>query len=109
MATSTAATVKYQSYSERFHNQSNNPTEEKLRGIMKLFATKLQPKQVDKQAAGIVKRVFVIAEVQHHAFLHLSVIGSKPMILVLHQPIMVVKPLGAGGPDNQLKIGRAHV
>jgi hypothetical protein len=57
---------------------------------------------MDKQATSVMKRVFATAKVQHHVFLHLSVISGKPTILVLHQPITVVKPLGAGGSDNLL-------
>ena len=102
MATNPAATVKYRSYGERFRDKSTHPTEEELKGIMKLFATKLHPKRTDKQAASVAMRVFATAEVQHHAFLHLSVIGGKPTISVLHRPITVVKPLGTGGPDDQL-------
>lgn len=97
-----AATPKYKTYQQRFADPGNDPFAGDYQALMKLFSTKIHSKRSEKQAGAITKKVFATAGVQPHAFLHLSLLDSKPTILILHRPITLVKPMGQDGPDNYL-------
>lgn len=87
-------------YVELFSDASMDPYGGDYEGIMRAFATNLQPED-GQVAEDLVDKVFSKAEVELQAYLMVTQHGEQNLVQVLHRPSTLRAPLGRDAPDQR--------